>query len=372
MYGGSFKIGDLVTHFDFTSCNSLFRSVFHEDKFICKIQQREYDFSTLFKMLVIQRYFDVGIEELYLAISDRKSWMAFLNIAGIDDLPHPSSIENARSSLAKSNILYEIFDQLDRTLAGQGIVIHRGCMKELFARSVGERNNTSPIKSERISEIYFEQILYPIKLRSGTSDIRTFEDVFFDRIYHFNVGFTPQFILDCGANIGLSSIYFKNWFPDAFILAVEPEDSNYRLLEHNLSYYYPTVECLQRGVWNKNTKLSIKNPDGDKWAFMVGESDGSGNESVTSVTITDILNKYGREKIDILKIDIEGSELELFSDNYEYWLPRTQVIMIELHDNIRSGCGKSFFTALSNYNFTLHLNGNTIICVQCPSATTYQ
>ena len=374
IYSRSFNIENLVTYFDFSSCNSLFKSVFHEDKFICKTQQREYDFSMLFKMLVLQRYFDVGTEELYFAISDRKSWMSFLNISDFDELPHSSSFENLRWDLIRNNILYDIFDQLDRTILDQGIVIHRGCMKELIAHPIGDLDYASLnaiAPRERISEIYYPEILYPIKFRSDTSDMKTFQEIFWYKIYDFDIGFTPQFILDCGANIGLASIFFKNQFPDTFIVAVEPENSNYRLLEHNLSYYYPTVECLERGIWSKNTTLSIKNPNSDKWEFIVGESDGSGKESFKSVTITDILKKYEREKIDILKIDIEGSELELFSDNYEYWLPKTQVIMIELHDHIRNGCSESFFSALSNYRFVLHSRGNTIIGIQPPPIDIY-
>src|SRR4051794_28224159 len=117
IYSRSFNIENLVDYFDFSSCNSLFNSVSHEDKLIGKIQQRGYDFSILFKMLILQRYFDVGTEELYFLIPDRKSWMSFLNISHLDKLPPASTLENVKRNLVRNNILYDIFDQLDRTLA---------------------------------------------------------------------------------------------------------------------------------------------------------------------------------------------------------------------------------------------------------------
>ena len=68
-------------------------------------------------------------------------------------------------------------------------------------------------------------------------------------------------------------------------------------------------------------------------------------------------------QIDILKIDIETSEKQLFSENYSEWLPKVKVIIIELHDRMDAGCAKSFFTAINNCytNYTYSTLGENVI-----------
>src|ERR1051326_8504661 len=65
-------------------------------------------------------------------------------------------------------------------------------------------------------------------LRTGTSDLPVFRQIFIDEEYNFQIPFQPSVIFDLGANVGFASIYFANKFPNARIIAVEPEISNYR------------------------------------------------------------------------------------------------------------------------------------------------
>ena len=63
------------------------------------------------------------------------------------------------------------------------------------------------------------------------------------------------------------------------------------------------------------------------------------------------MHKYGVSQIDLLKIDIEGSERELFMDSYDYWLPRTKVVVIEFHDWMKEGCSRAVYKAIAQYRF---------------------
>jgi len=365
-----FTVEEIDHFFDFTSSNPLLQSVFSSENFKSKESGKDHDFPTLYKMLMLQRLFDIEADRLHYTIADRRSWMAFLNTTDASHLPPLNVLDEFRQKLRRTGIYDQLFSQFDRDLARQGIVLHRGRIRDLFAVSINRSNGDRPDprnqpETERISEINFPGIPHPIWLRTATSDERVFREIILERGYDFEIRSNPEFILDCGANIGLASIFFKSRFPSARIVAVEPEDSNFRLLEHNLSYYYPHAQCLRNGIWNCNTELSVKNSStGDKWAFIVGKRESTEETGVTSVTIAEIMKRYNRESIDILKVDIEGAELELFSSNYEYWLPRTKAIMIETHDQIRKGCSQALFRALANFDYSVSYIGNTILCVR--------
>jgi FkbM family methyltransferase len=367
---GLFNIGEINELFDFRSCNHLFKTVFLSERFKSKEGDKVHDFSTLYKMLILQRLFGLETDHLHYTITDRRSWMAFLNATDAGELPSLPELEEFRYKLRKSGIDDDLFSQFDRAMADHGIVLQRGHIKELSAVAIAPSGLDQPrsgdkSRSDRISEIYVPGIQHPIHIRFGTSDEVVFREILLEKGYNFQVDGTPEFIVDCGANIGLASIFFRNRFPSTHIIAVEPEDSNFRLLEHNLSYYYPQVECLRNGIWNCNTELAIKNlKTSGKWGFVVGERESIEEDSVSSITINDILKKYNRESIDILKVDIEGAEVELFSSNYDYWLPKTKAILIETHDRSRKGCSQSFFRAIANFDFSISYKGNTMLCVR--------
>jgi FkbM family methyltransferase len=212
-------------------------------------------------------------------------------------------------------------------------------------------------------------IKFPFWLRAGTSDIPTFDELFVANHYDFNYGFNAKNIIDCGANIGLSTIFFKNLFPDAAIIAIEPEHSNFEMLQKNVTPYN-NISCINAGVWNKETNLKGSEKYGtEKWMFSVEEVSNTESEGeskkdlMPAVSIAGLMQTFQLPTIDILKIDIEGAELELFSTNTEYWLPKTKCIVIELHDWLRKGCGTAFFKATSQYNFSYFQKGVNLFCI---------
>ena len=97
----------------------------------------------------------------------------------------------------------------------------------------------------------------PIKLRRDTTDVGTFEHLFFTDQYaprHYP-RLEPRFIVDCGANIGLSALYFANRYALATIVAIEPEASNFALLCENVASY-PNVKPLHAAIWSRSQALS--------------------------------------------------------------------------------------------------------------------
>lgn len=185
-----------------------------------------------------------------------------------------------------------------------------------------------------------------IRLRTFSSDIDVFEQIFIDEDYRCGVNLEPKTILDAGANIGLSAVYFALSFPGADIIALEPEDTNYRFLEFNTKNF-SRITLLKKGLWYKNTKLNITNLDEAKFSFSLAEDDKS-PDAVEGVTVDELMQEYGLETIDILKIDIEGAEKEVFTGK-PAWLSKVKMIFIELHDSKKTGCSRAFYTAVDPY-----------------------
>ena len=214
----------------------------------------------------------------------------------------------------------------------------------------------SYIKKNNLIKIHFNNdTTYPAYLRSKTSDIEVYYQVMYGRSYLIKTKTTPKVIIDCGANIGITTIFYKKQYPDCKIIAIEPEKGNYELLKKNTEKY-KDIFCIKTAVNNKNTNFSIDTSNNDNWGFKIEETNQQLPDTLVTMTINDIIEKYQIDTIDILKIDIEGSEKELFQDNYEKWLPKVKYIMIELHDGFKEGCSNSLFKALINYKFRVKNN----------------
>jgi FkbM family methyltransferase len=206
-------------------------------------------------------------------------------------------------------------------------------------------------------------LAHPLWLRPDTSDVLVASQVFMQRSYFHKslLSLSPKFILDAGANIGLSAIFFAKLFPGVRILCVEPESSNYALLRKNVSSY-PQIEVVQAGLWGSECTLRIANPGGDRWAFRTVKSE-AGDGVLRGMSVDEICQLYGETTIDILKIDIEGAEKEVFAVDATSWLKRVHVLMIELHDRLVAGCARSVYSAVSEFAFQKHQLGELDIIV---------
>jgi FkbM family methyltransferase len=202
---------------------------------------------------------------------------------------------------------------------------------------------------DSIIKIVYGNYNAPIFLRNDTSDVGIYRAIIENGEYDFIVDKEPDVIIDAGANIGLSTIFFANKYPNAKIIAIEPEDSNYKLLEKNTESY-GNVCLIKAALWDSIRDIYLFDTGLDKDGFMVGEM-GSGKDMITpyhkercltkTVTIEKLIKDYSLAKIDILKMDIEGSEKEVFNNCFG-WIDNVNVIIVELHERMKRGCNKSF------------------------------
>ena len=146
-------------------------------------------------------------------------------------------------------------------------------------------------------------------------------------------------IIDAGANVGYCTVFFNTVFPDAKIIAIEPDVDNFSVLLKNTEFNnLKNVICLQAGLWSSLTNLKIIRDYADyrEWAIRV---EGCDEETgLKGISFESLFSEYNIEDIDLLKIDIEGSERYLFDDalKVENFLKRTKVIAIEIHDELAS------------------------------------
>lgn len=219
----------------------------------------------------------------------------------------------------------------------------------------------SKFKSDRLTGIRIKGIRSDISLSNYGPDVTTLFQVFYAGEYNFEVKNSPTFIIDCGANIGLSAIFFANKYPAAKVVAIEPGKENFIYLQKNLKPYQNVI-CINKAIWSKNVSMEIKDMGTGNWSLQTVETNESLENSIESITIGQVMSAFSQENIDILKIDIEGAEKELFKHNFEPWLRKTRMIAIELHDWLDKEIPAIFYKAIDDLPNRKYYKGENLIC----------
>jgi FkbM family methyltransferase len=235
-------------------------------------------------------------------------------------------------------------------------------IRQLSSTWDGLRLSTWRRREDRPVEIACKYLNRKVWLRPATSDSDVFREVFGEREYEVACwDIKPKLIIDAGANIGLTSLYFADRCRDARIVAVEPEASNVDLLRRNTNDVR-NITVKAGALWPRKASLVLVNDNAEKWAFSVTENSKS-LSNVASFTMTDILDEVGSDCVDLLKLDIEGAEKELFTCDWEEWLPKVRRIVIELHDRLVPGCSRAFYSAILTRNFRQITHGQNVVIV---------
>lgn len=251
-----------------------------------------------------------------------------------------------------------IMDRLIHPLLDRAKFMHRlGLIRGCFAYGRVKRNERLTDRAHLYS-LKVPEYSEPIWLRAGDSDGFVFGQVMIDWQYNFPQVDDVRLIVDAGANIGISALYFARRYPGARIIAIEPDPENYAMLERN-TRHLPAIRAVQGAVWPRRASLSIIDPTRSRASKMVSEGEGRGPGGIRSVQLDDIVAEHGR--IDILKLDIEGSEKALFEDpSCAGWLAQTHVIYTELHDWMRPGASRTFYRAITGFDFSQQHLGEVV------------
>lgn len=269
--------------------------------------------------------------------------------------------EKVRFLLYKA--LQNLIDRIPRSIPLSYHFFYQAFESGARVRKIGKKNVIDFDINKRNASII---------LRRGTSDIKVFNDVFWLHGYKELVDLAHTFhinvksIIDAGANIGLTTIYFKSYFPESTIICLEPFSENYDILKENIGLNsYSDVYPGKKGLWGKTTFLRKKNNfrDNEPWSFSLEETSDRNEALFEAISIIDLMNENQIQELDILKIDIEGGEASVFDKNHypDRWLDKVKLMAIEIHDEFN--CRENIEALLFEKNFELSHCGELTICV---------
>jgi FkbM family methyltransferase len=204
-------------------------------------------------------------------------------------------------------------------------------------------------------------------LRKGnSSDIFVYFQIFIRREYDPLFQFLKKHnvkvekIIDAGANIGLFSIAALQHFPESNIQAIEPDSSNCTQLKSNirLNSLSDHVEVHECALWVRNARLNLIADN--HWSMRVVEASSESRADISGIPLKQLLERSQWTDIDLLKLDVEGTEMILFNDgDFTELLPKIKVIAMEIHDS--STGREAILKALGRYQFEFFHSGEMTV-----------
>ncbi len=169
------------------------------------------------------------------------------------------------------------------------------------------------------------------KIVDSSTYLGGMREIFKKRIYEFNSNTKSPLIIDCGANIGLSVLFFKKLFPDAKVMAFEADPNIFEVCKYNLQNQgcFTNVELYQKAVWVHNDSIPFAIEGGFSGRIPMPEDENNIAE-VAAVRLKDILQ--ANNSVEFLKIDIEGAEDEVLKDCADH-LHGVENIFVEYHSH---------------------------------------
>ena len=176
----------------------------------------------------------------------------------------------------------------------------------------------------QLTEVRFGE--YRLRVPDTMSFLFQHQEIFTHKFYEFKTDQPKPVILDCGANVGMSVLYFKELYPQARVTAFEAEASIAMLLRDNLkSNGIEDVQVVDKAVWIDEEGVPFGSEASDSSSIY---SESRQKQRVPSVRLRDFL--LAEKRIDFLKIDIEGAETEVLADCRDA-LGHVQNLFVEFH-----------------------------------------
>lgn len=171
-------------------------------------------------------------------------------------------------------------------------------------------------------------------IRPGTSDRMVFDQIFVTREYAPLLSLSDvRQVVDLGANCGLASLWFLTHFPECSVIFVEPDQSNFVAACRNTAPYGTRCRGLRQAIWSESRRLNLHpapNAQQGEWGLFVSDDQRGAIDLVEASTLEAVLVSENIQRIDILKVDIEGAETELIK-THTNWLPAVRALAIEIH-----------------------------------------
>ncbi len=167
---------------------------------------------------------------------------------------------------------------------------------------------------------------FPFWIRPGTSDaLVLMHNLIREEYGRVRPRRDPVWMIDAGAYIGDTAAYFLSRFPRLRVVALEPVAANFQAAAKNLEPYGDRAVLLNKGLWVKEETLRFA---GEGLGGRISQGDGP---EVACVTIPGLMSRFGMDRIDILKMDIEGAEEQVVGDGAATWLRDIEEFVLEIH-----------------------------------------
>ena len=191
--------------------------------------------------------------------------------------------------------------------------------------------------------------------------IYLFREIFLSNEYYFETVKSSPKIIDCGANIGMSILFFKNQYPDCSIMAFEPNPYAFELLEKNVKQNnLSNVQLFNIGLSNIDGKIDFFTND-NKGSMKGSFISERGGDNKISVAIKKLSSFIDTNTFDMIKIDVEGAEIQLLDDLItEDKIEQSDRYIIEYHHRIDEAKSEfsTFIKPFEDKNFEYNIKAS--------------
>jgi FkbM family methyltransferase len=196
----------------------------------------------------------------------------------------------------------------------------------------------------------------PLTVVDGFSFLEMYEEIFRKQIYQFKANHEHPYIIDGGANIGLSVIYFKSLYPKSHIIAFEPDSQIFAVLERNVkSFGYSDIELVCKALSSSETHVDFVSEG--SYAGRIARSTDHKTGEVKAVRLREYIEDCS---VDFLKLDIEGAETDVLQDCADL-LHNVDKIFIEYHSFLdEPQMFHKLVSILADAGFRLHVHPDFI------------
>lgn len=193
-------------------------------------------------------------------------------------------------------------------------------------------------------------LLHPITVRAGTSDSAELVHTVLRACYGVHLpAAVPRTIIDAGANIGDSTAWYLSRFPEARVYALEPDAENFALLQRNCARYGDRCVTIQAALWPRDGSVVLGNRDSHS-GIVARDARAGETAECEAISMTTLLERYGIDRVDIFKCDIEGAETEVFRNAGE-WVGRVGAVYADAHG---AAAIASLRAALAGFQYRRH------------------
>lgn len=188
-----------------------------------------------------------------------------------------------------------------------------------------------------------------------------FHDIFVRGVYRFATANPSPFIIDCGASIGIATLYFKSLYPQARIWAFEPDPETFSVLSANVkANRFRDVRLFGAAVWDTEGAVELFHPRGERDSLRMSVDPsraGGARTTVPAKRLADMID----QPVDLLKLDIEGAEQRVLRDLASSGkLSNVGEMVIEYHHHVGNGPSRlsSFLGLLESGGFSYQISAS--------------